>query len=112
MCLGAQIKNVEVVELVAELLECPTEDLTKSLLFKTMTTTARRGSVYKIPLKLLQAQDCRDAFAKARTPLTVYSLTAAPRHSITFQSNCLSCIKETLSPLVCSHREKQLKNSG
>jgi len=61
----AKIKNMDEVDVVCELLGVTRVILSEALVQRTMTTSARRGSVYKIPLKPQEAVDCRDALAKA-----------------------------------------------
>jgi len=63
---GAEIKSVDEVKVVAELLGCAEDTLTEALKVRTMSSgNARRNSVYKIPLKRKEAIDTRDALAKA-----------------------------------------------
>lgn len=64
---GVEITNPDIIGKIAELMNCPLQELKEALTIKTMSTAtgSRRGSVYKIPLKPGEAEDSRDALSKA-----------------------------------------------
>lgn len=64
---NAAIGDNSVVDFVAYLLEVGSEQVTKALTIRVMETArgGRRGSVYEVPLNLVQATAVRDALAKA-----------------------------------------------
>ena len=58
-----EIKNVDILSIISDLLGVPCNLLEKNLLVREFRG-ASRGSVYTIPLELHQAQEARDALAK------------------------------------------------
>ncbi|KAI8331545.1 P-loop containing nucleoside triphosphate hydrolase protein [Chlamydoabsidia padenii] len=63
----ATITDMDVVNFIAYLLEVDTDALYKALTVRVMETTrgGRRGSVYEVPLNMVQAVSVRDALSKA-----------------------------------------------
>src|SRR5688572_15544911 len=64
---NAAIADNSVVDFVAYLLEVQSDQVTKALTIRIMETArgGRRGSVYEVPLNIVQATAVRDALAKA-----------------------------------------------
>lgn len=64
---NAQIRDTSVTDFVAYLLQVDASILIKSLIERIMETShgMRRGSVYHVPLNIVQATAARDALAKA-----------------------------------------------
>ncbi|EDO19618.1 hypothetical protein Kpol_1018p157 [Vanderwaltozyma polyspora DSM 70294] len=64
---NAQVRDTSVTDFVAYLLQIDSQVLMKALVERTMETShgMRRGSVYHVPLNIVQATAVRDALAKA-----------------------------------------------
>lgn len=64
---NAQVRDTSVTDFVAYLLQIDSQLLTKSLVERIMETNhgMKRGSVYHVPLNIVQADAVRDALAKA-----------------------------------------------
>ncbi|CAI5032893.1 CGH_1_HP_G0103800.mRNA.1.CDS.1 [Saccharomyces cerevisiae] len=64
---NAQVRDTSVTDFVAYLLQIDSQLLIKSLVERIMETNhgMKRGSVYHVPLNIVQADAVRDALAKA-----------------------------------------------
>ncbi|KAJ1729673.1 class II myosin [Coemansia biformis] len=64
---NSEVKDADVTNFIAYMLEVAPEMVNKALVSRTMETSrgGRRGSVYEVPLNLAQAQSTRDGLAKA-----------------------------------------------
>mmetsp|Transcript_40855 Transcript_40855/g.102867 ORF Transcript_40855/g.102867 Transcript_40855/m.102867 type:complete len:1038 (-) Transcript_40855:173-3286(-) len=61
---NALLVNPDQVDLIANILQVPSELLKKALTHRTVTTTAQRGSRYEVPLSVASAEFTREALAK------------------------------------------------
>jgi myosin-1 len=64
---NAKVADTDVTDFVAYLMESRSEQVVKVLTTRVMETTrgGRRGSIYDVPLNIVQAMAGRDALAKA-----------------------------------------------